>query len=196
MSPSNPDAPVYRFDDIYLQSAKVLWPHETLRTARNLSMRHWHATYNMACNIQHTTCHATYNVPCNTQRAMQHTMFSRSRRRSAEPIPSQSHARLNTRSFLFPSARLTPNWGPPRPTSAPGLVSPLPHLHRDWARPSHICAGTGLAPATSAPGLGSPLPHLRRDWACPGHVCAGTGLYLPLARPPRSLGSAHESCAC
>ena len=39
---------------------------------------------------------------------------------------------------------------------------PPPHLHRDWARPRHICTGTGPAPATSAPGLGPPLPHLRR----------------------------------
>jgi hypothetical protein len=31
-------------------------------------------------------------------------------------------------------------------TSAPGLGSPLPHLHREWARPCHICTGTGLAP--------------------------------------------------
>ncbi len=33
--------------------------------------------------------------------------------------------------------------------SAPGLGSPLPHLHRDWARPRRICTGIGLAPATS-----------------------------------------------
>ena len=48
--------------------------------------------------------------------------------------------------------------GPRRnpPTSAPGLGSPLPHLHRDWAHPSHICTGTGLTPPTSAPGLGTP----------------------------------------
>jgi hypothetical protein len=32
-----------------------------------------------------------------------------------------------------------------------------PHLRRDWARPSRICTGTGLAAA--------PLPHLHRDWA-------------------------------
>jgi hypothetical protein len=38
-----------------------------------------------------------------------------------------------------------------------------PYLHRDWAHPAHICAGTGLAPPTSAPGLGSPRPHLHRD---------------------------------
>ena len=28
--------------------------------------------------------------------------------------------------------------------SAPGLGSPPPHLHRDWAHPRHICTGTGL----------------------------------------------------
>ena len=39
-------------------------------------------------------------------------------------------------------------------TSAPGPGSPQPHLHRDRARRSHICTGTGLA-----------LPHLHRDWA-------------------------------
>ena len=44
---------------------------------------------------------------------------------------------------------------PPLFTSAPGLGSPLPRLHRDLARPAHICAGTGLNPPTSAPGLGS-----------------------------------------
>ena len=37
-------------------------------------------------------------------------------------------------------------------TSAPGLGLSRPHLHRDWAHPSHICTGTGLAPPTSAPG--------------------------------------------
>jgi hypothetical protein len=34
----------------------------------------------------------------------------------------------------------------PLATSAPGLGSPLPHLRRGWARPSHICTGAGLAP--------------------------------------------------
>ena len=28
-------------------------------------------------------------------------------------------------------------------TSAPGLRSPLPHLHRDWAHPCHICTESG-----------------------------------------------------
>ena len=70
------------------------------------------------------------------------------------------------------------------PTSAPGLGSPLPHLHRDLAHRCHICTGTGLAPPTSAAGLGSPLPHLRRDWARPSHICTGTGL----ARPTSAAG--------
>jgi hypothetical protein len=38
------------------------------------------------------------------------------------------------------------------PSSALGLGSPRPHLHRDWAHPSHICTGIGLTPATPAPG--------------------------------------------
>jgi hypothetical protein len=38
-----------------------------------------------------------------------------------------------------------------------GLGSPLPHLHRDWAHPCHICTG-----------LGSRL--------C--DICTGTGLRL------------------
>jgi hypothetical protein len=86
--------------------------------------------------------------------------------------------------------------GSPPATSAPGLGSPLPHLHRDWASapglgssratsapglgsPCHIRTGTGLAPATFASGLGSPLPHLHRDWARPCHIRIGTGLTLP-----------------
>jgi hypothetical protein len=37
--------------------------------------------------------------------------------------------------------------GSPAATSAPGLGSPLPHLHRDWERPCHICSGQGDASA-------------------------------------------------
>jgi hypothetical protein len=57
-------------------------------------------------------------------------------------------------------------------TSAPGLGSPLPHLHRDWARRSHICTRTGLAAPTSAPGR-----------AHPSHICTGTGLTPPTSAP-------------
>jgi hypothetical protein len=60
----------------------------------------------------------------------------------------------------------------------PQVVRQEPHLRRDWARPSHICTGTGLAPPTSVPGLGSPLPHLHRDWV---HACTSApGLGPPL----------------
>ena len=61
---------------------------------------------------------------------------------------------------------------------------PISHLHRDWAHPSHICAGTGLTAATSAPRLSSPLPHLHRDWARPSHICTATGL-TPATSAPR-----------
>ena len=43
------------------------------------------------------------------------------------------------------------------------IVHPLPHLHRDWAHPGHICAGIGLTPGISAQLMGSPEPHLHRD---------------------------------
>ena len=78
-----------------------------------------------------------------------------------------------------------------RRTSA--VRSALPHLHRDWARPCHICTGTGLAPATSAPGLGSPLPHLHRDWAHRCHICTRTGLAPATSAP--GLGRPHSRSA-
>ncbi len=81
------------------------------------------------------------------------------------------------------SARCSaPGMGWPPATAAPGLRSPPPHLHRDWAQRCHVCTGTGFAAATSALGLGSPLPHLQcayrchlhRDWAPPGRICTAT----------------------
>ena len=54
----------------------------------------------------------------------------------------------------------------------PSAHPPLPHLHRDWARPCHICSGTGLAPAPSAPALGSPLPDLHQVFARRCQICA------------------------
>ncbi len=123
---------------------------------------------------------------------------------------------------LHTAATSAPGLGPPchvctplprlhtAATSAPRLGPPLPHLRRDWARPFHICAGTGPAHSTSAPrlgspistsppGLGPPLPHLRRDCARPSHICAGTGpahsTSAPRLGPPlphlHRLGSPH-----
>ncbi len=45
----------------------------------------------------------------------------------------------------------------------------LPRLRRDWAHPSHVCAGTGLTPPTSAPGLAgrsraAVWPQGKRNW--------------------------------
>ena len=44
--------------------------------------------------------------------------------------------------------------------------SQLPHLHRDSARPSHICPTTGLSPATSVPWPSERFRH--RGCALPG----------------------------
>ena len=89
---------------------------------------------------------------------------------------------------------------PDTTTSALGLGSPRPHLRRDWARPSHICTGTGLAAATSAPGLGSLLPHLRQDWAHSCHICTGTrwvigAVSTDRARPVFVVGTLAVFCA-
>ena len=86
-------------------------------------------------------------------------------------------------------------------------LSPLPHLHRDWAHlmqqlhrdwaltSCHISTGAGLAAATSASGLGASPPHLHRDWAYPRHICTerdwarrchiftGTGLAAATSAP-------------
>ena len=53
-----------------------------------------------------------------------------------------------------------------------------PHLHRDWACPRHICAGTGLAPAHICSATGLTL----------AHICARTGLTPAAAarRPGRA----------
>ncbi len=62
----------------------------------------------------------------------------RSRSRSTQPQPQPQHAELNCNTGL----------DSPLPTSAPGLGSPLPHLHRDWTRPlpQALLLGLGLAP--------------------------------------------------
>jgi hypothetical protein len=79
-------------------------------------------------------------------------------------------------------------------TSAPGLGSPLPHLHRHWAHSGHICTETGLTPArsasgqgspaaTSAPGLGSPAgTSAPGPGSTPCHICTGT----PSRKNPRT----------
>ncbi len=76
-------------------------------------------------------------------------------------------------------------------TSAPGLGSPLPRLHRDWGSPlPHLRRGLGLTAATSAPGTVAHLCHIctgtgaHRCHICTGtgahrcHICTGTGAHL------------------
>ena len=52
---------------------------------------------------------------------------------------------------------------PAKPPPKPGPRG-KPHLHRDRARPCHICNGTGVDP-------GLICACLRREWARPGHIC-------------------------
>ena len=80
-------------------------------------------------------------------------------------------ARAGYRCHICAGTGLTPA------TSASGLGSPLPRLHRDWAHPAHIGTGTGLSPGTSAPGPGSPLANLQRDWAQPVHAKASRSVW-------------------
>jgi hypothetical protein len=87
------------------------------------------------------------------------------------------------------------------------VCTPLPHLHRDWARPSHICAATGLAHfhicaatdlahSTSAPGLGrspEPAPPRLTGTEClRPHCLALPRVRLP-ARARTPAAAAHTS---
>ena len=102
-------------------------------------------------------------------RACAHTARRAAARRRALP----ASVRVRARGGLTPAPHLCPDCtAQPRRIGAgtgdcscnictrtgpsQGRCSPLPHLHRDWVHPCHICTGTGLTPATSAPGLGFP----------------------------------------
>ena len=78
--------------------------------------------------------------------------------RESPPVPS-GHTppnKANVRNLC--PCRICTGTGLDRPTSVPGLGSPLPHLHRDRARPCHICTA-----------------HLQPLWAHPRRICTGTG---------------------
>ena len=89
---------------------------------------------------------------------------------AARPPAQCAHTRVRARdahlmkmSYLSPLPHLHRDWAHLMPTTAPGLGSHLmPHIHRGWPRRCHICIGTGRIPATSAPRLGLPPPHLHR----------------------------------
>ena len=71
--------------------------------------------------------------------------------------------------------------------SAPRLGSLLPYLHRDWARPCHICTGTGLTPPITARDWAHRCPHLHRDWAA-DYMQRGQPESVLLRERPRSHG--------
>jgi hypothetical protein len=124
----------------------------------------------------HCSCLARGELDCDGQTAGTGVCHAALQGASSHDIPRGMvcrRSRPSGRSRTPPSAsrrlqRGRPRYPPtPTATSASRLGSPLPHLHRDWARPCHICIETELAPATSAPGLGPPLPHLHLNWARP-----------------------------
>ncbi len=97
----------------------------------------------------------------------------------------------------------------PLPAAAPVRTSPATSdPHRDWARPCHICTGTGPAPATSAqgpgprlphsaPGPGPPFSHRDRDRARPPTSAPGPGLILlPMYLPVHACGTGHRAPRC
>ena len=62
------------------------------------------------------------------------------------------------------------------------MGSPLPHLHRDLARPGHVCTGTGLAAATITRAF---RKNGRSSGACPRRECCTT------ARCPANRSATH-----
>jgi hypothetical protein len=95
------------------------------------------------------------------------------------------------------------NRGASKPVRTPGTT--LPHLHRDSARPAHICTGTRLVPPPSALGLGSPRhahtctgtrlapAHIwhRRNGLTPATSATGLGSRLPTSAPGLSSPRPH-----
>ncbi len=88
------------------------------------------------------------------------------------------------------TARATSAWqyppgpGPRVPHLVPGLGSPRPQLHWDWAHPFPICAGTDWA---------HPGPHLHRDWAHPPRL--QVDVFNAVYEPPDGIGGAPTSAA-
>ena len=75
-----------------------------------------------------------------------------------------------------------------RPPIDPAAIC-LPHLHRDWAHPRHICTGIRLSRATSAPGLDVLRPTI--DSAVPSaRACGIRARYVgwPLTLPTSAPG--------
>ena len=72
---------------------------------------------------------------------------------------------MTRRSAPRRSARAPAGTGLTPATSAPGLRSRPPHLHRECAHPCHICTGTGLAQPPSLT-----CERAKRHWAVVAHA--------------------------
>jgi hypothetical protein len=130
------------------------------------------ASFRTACGLQLFAC----LLAC----SFYHLYFASRDDTAAMDAP---HAEIESRvlSCIKPQFRAPVSSFAPRPchicagtgrtpaTSAPGLGSPLPHLHRDWAHPCHICTGTGRpGTCTRTPPPLVPVLHtvLRLQIAC------------------------------
>ena len=95
------------------------------------------------CVTSRTSCSTSkrstgYSTPARQPSLSSHLAFGRTRAQAARAFARATEV----------AEKHLPHRHPFRfaATSAPGLGSPLPHLRRDWARPCHICAGTGRTP--------------------------------------------------
>ena len=114
--------------------------------------------------------------------ALRWCRYPRRRRLVAQAAPVRGES---------PAARL------PHATAAPGLRSPPPHLHRDWAHPCHSCTGTGLTPATSAQcthrSLSQPCHICLDNWFAAAPSRIGTGLAAATSAPGLGLAAATSA---
>ena len=113
------------------------------------------------CVISRTSCSTSkrstgYSTPARQPSLSSHLAFGRTRAQAARAFARATEV----------AEKHLPHRHPFRfaVTSASGLGPPLPHLRRDWARPCHICAGTGRTPVTSFAHSGpchacTPAPH-------------------------------------
>ena len=96
--------------------------------------------------------------------------------------------RVDPRTGFTPSAYL-PGGPAPLPHLQGAGLTPLPHLHQDWAHPCHICTGTAHPGPHLHQDWARPRPHLYQDWACPCHICNGARLAPSTSAP--GLGCIH-----